>query len=153
MQQTMSDVSVKRMLLHLETELRSRAAKFKRHSGRLLFQYPPDPVSQGELPHRDHLPMVLNQGGLPLRANLPENTTFLDYQAWLLESHSEVEYIPTDYPHAEVRHARNRLISAVERELEALEVMKEKEWIRQRDEQRVARQKMAAGIPIFNTGE
>lgn len=141
-----------RILLELQDEAERRAVEFVGFSEPLSFKSPPGPLSE-EPPHQDSIPMTPNGGALPLRANVPANAAFLEFQSWLLRTYRDAKSLPSDRQDEEFRRLRMEVISGVKLELEKLEQMKAKEWVKQRDLQNAARQRAAAGMPIFDTSE
>ena len=87
-----------------------------------------------------------------MKANAPKNAVIEEYHLLLLDTYNEVTEIPHDHPDKELCVIRERLIIAVTNALTEVEKMKEVEWVRQHDQQKVARKYAAAGVPILDIG-
>ena len=139
-------------LLELEVQIQAWSIKLEEHSTPLLFQSPPNFLSSEYSPHVPSPATPSNRTALRLKANAPENAVIEEYHLWLLDTYNEVTEIPHDHPDKELCVIRERLIIAVTNALTEVEKMKEVEWARQHDQQKVARKYAAAGVPILDTG-
>jgi hypothetical protein len=112
-------------------ELRLRSREFKDYESPLVFRHPPSSKSEYFVQH--DIELVLNGGPLPLQPHVLDNSSFLDYQTWLLEAYYIVEALFEEDVSPEFHERRENGMKALVRELEHLEQLKVREWTRQVD--------------------
>lgn len=140
-------------LLH---DLLERVWEFASFSEPLTFQSPPSLGPHVELPPILPVEMIPNGGLLPLQLHSSNNSRFLDYQFFLLQTYRAAESVSDTapaIPEESLLSVREDIKRLVMDELGGLEELKREQWNRHQLAVDRAREHAGTGVPFFDTCE
>lgn len=115
----------------------------------LVFLSPPSPYEMVTIPLR--LSSKVNTGQYALEFGRVANRVMLDYEIWLVDATSRLNTIVADGRPA-VQDFANKLVSAVQDELNHVEMLKQEEWERRSNLLSRARKYWKGGqVPVIDT--